>query len=229
MPLDAAIDETDIPGTPGSKIYWFEEFANRAAIKQSWLNAIQHMPPRHMPYVCSVLVPRALPGRITTHGGTYGANWHGVWSRDTAVAATNVAAAFFDALQNSNPLSRLVGIPIPKAENARMSPFTLVHELGHSVSHSRSLVPANATVEDFPGVHYPRSPGNVEELAVEAYARWVLRQSNIVWNAHTRDAFHAAHPGVGMRPGDGPLTPDQIDQRYEQICRESLARSPAMR
>ena len=69
----------------------------------------------------------------------------------------------------------------------------------------------------------------VEELAVEAYARWVLRQSNIVWNVHTRDAFHAAHPGVGMRPGDGPLTPDQIDQRYEQICRESLARSPAMR
>lgn len=52
MPLDAAIDETDIHGTQGSKIYWFEEFANRAAIKLSWLNAIQHMPPRHMPYVC---------------------------------------------------------------------------------------------------------------------------------------------------------------------------------
>ena len=228
MPLDTALDETTIPGTLGSKIYWFEDFAGREAIKQSWLHAIQRMPPQHMPFVCSVVVPRALPGRITTHGGTYGANWHAVWSRESAVDTTDVSEVFFDTLRDANPLHRLVGIPRAKAANAGMSPFTLVHELGHSVSHSRSLVPPNATVEDFPGVHYPRSPGNVEELAVEAYARSVLRQSNIVWNADTRNAFHTVHPNVGRRPGDGILTPEEIDSRYEAICRSSLARSPAM-
>lgn len=227
-PLDTALDETPIPGTLGSKIYWFEDFVGRETIKQLWLQAIQRMPPQHMPFVCSVVVPRALPGHITTHGGTYGANWHAVWSRESAVETTGVPEEFLDTLRESNPLHRLVGIPCAKAADAAASPFTLLHELGHSVSHSRSLVPPNATVEDFPGVHYPRSPGNVEELAVEAYARSVLRRTNIVWKAETRAAFHAAHPNVGRRPGDGVLTPEEIDARYEAICRASLARSPAM-
>lgn len=186
------------------------------------------MPAPHQPFLCPVIVPRMLPSRITSHGGTYGTHWATVWSVEAVVEQTNVAADFLASLATRNPLNRLVGIPVAKASDAAGSIFTLMHELGHSVSHSRSLVPAGATALDFPGVHYPRSPANTHELAVEAYSRWVLRQRNIVWKETTRNAFHAAHPEVGRRPGETAVPVGEIDRRYEAICRATLDRSPAL-
>ena len=229
MALNEPIDTTEIPGSPGSSIHWFEDFPGRAATKDAWLAAIRRMPSAHLAFVCPVIVARMVPPRVTTHGATYGPTWRTVWSSEGAVGQTNVSADFIGGLVASNTLNRLVGIPVDKASDAQASCFTLLHELGHSVSHSQSLIPAGATALDLPGVHYPRSPGNVHELAVEAYSRWVLRQTNIVWNAATRAAFQTAHPEVGRNPGESVIPVGEVDRRYEAICRATLLRSPALR
>lgn len=35
MSLSEPIDATDIPGSPGSQIYWFEEFPGRSATRDA--------------------------------------------------------------------------------------------------------------------------------------------------------------------------------------------------
>jgi hypothetical protein len=227
MSLDTPIDETDIPGSPGSKIYWFEEFEERADTARQYLDALSRIPEPHRQYICPVIVPETLPRRIRTHGAFYGHDWRALWSEEGSVALTNVSAVFLEQLAQSNSLNRLVGIPRQKAIGG-IRQLTLIHEVGHSIGHSVSMVPTGATALDFPGIHYPRNQGAVEELATECYARWVLRRTNLVWQAETRTAFHNAHAGIGLREGETAIADADVDARYEAICRATLERSRAM-
>jgi hypothetical protein len=253
-----------IPGSMNSRIYWFDQSTDDAAdaptIMNGWMQALERIPVLHRPFICPITVSPVICGGIRTHGGFYGAgnargsegNWRALWTEPATVERTRVPAEFIRAL--TNPLNRLIGIPIQKARE-QTSRSTLMHEVAHSINESVRLYPDGATAADFPGVLYPRRQDSVHEVAAEAYARWILSPGDLARSdqrgtrlvmSQRPDLMLAEEARRESRALDrrmaqqtrqiGRIQPEQVltrremlaDVRAEDVAIATLRRSPAL-